>query len=119
MWKWMLAIIVIGLVSESVYADAILPQVKIPQNGFSDLVKILGRLQGRVLATLIEKGMPDEEVVRLLGNGDKPLASLSLTGACLFGTRDYFWTYGFTVLLVGDKAGVLRVQSVTFRPLLD
>jgi hypothetical protein len=62
--------------------------------------------------------MTDEEIVRIFGNGDKPLPTGGLVGGILFMWRQYY-NYGVTVSFTNDNAGVLRVDSVTFWPLFD
>src|SRR5262249_5441470 len=117
MQKSMLAV-VIGLLARSVLADACPAQAGTPPGCSSDRVKFLSRLQGRVLGSLIRDGMTDEEVVRILGKGDKPLPTAGLVGGVLFMWRQY-GDNGVTVSFISDNAGVLRVDSVTLWPLVQ
>ena len=118
MWKWVLASGIICLLAGSVRADACPPRRSAPPNRVSDWSKVLYKLQGRLLVNFIRGGMTDEEIVRMLGVGDKPLPTGGLVSGVLFVWRRYD-NYGFTVSFVGDNTGVLRVRSVTFRPLFD
>ncbi len=85
MRKWMLAIVVICLLAGSVRADACPPQGSTAPNGFRDWTTILCRLQGRILGNLIRNGVVDEEVVRILGRGDKPAPTGGLVGGVCSG----------------------------------
>jgi hypothetical protein len=113
MRKWLLAAIVIWLSTDSsVRADP--PR----ENWTNHWVRTFYRLQGRVLACRIHKGMPDWDVVRILGHGDKPLPSVGLAGCGLFMSRHYV-SYGVYVSLSSAGKDVMRVDSVQFQPLFD
>jgi hypothetical protein len=60
--------------------------------------------------------MTDEEIVQILGKGDKPVPTGGVAGCGVFIQREYD-KYGFSVNLFSDSAGVLRTESVIFQPL--
>ena len=119
MRTWTLAIVIAGLLAGSVSAanDA-LPPERTATVSSERLVNLAWRVRGRILGSLVRKGMTDDEVVRLLGNGDKPLPTGGVVGGTSFWWRRYF-RQRLTVSFINDGAGAGRVQSVEFGPLLD
>jgi hypothetical protein len=71
------------------------------------------RLAGRVLGSLVHKGMTSEQVNRVLWLLPQPLPTVGLLGKFLFFQLRYY-DYGLTVFLESDRAGVVRVTSVIF-----
>jgi hypothetical protein len=118
MGKWMLAVVFVSLFVGSACAEGPLRQGSAAAKSLNRLADVAWRVRGRALGSLVRPGMTDEQVVRLLGNGNKPLPTGGLTGGALFSWRHYD-NHGLTVSFLGDRAGVLRAHSVTFRALFD
>jgi hypothetical protein len=82
----------------------------------SGLIRVAGRLQGRVRGTLLRQGMTPSQVERLLGKGY--LSSGGLAGCFFF----QLWKYqelGLTVSFTSDSRDEYRVSAVTFWLLSD
>ena len=80
--------------------------------------RIVGRIEGRILGSFIRKGMTTQQVSRILGDDPLCLESGGQVGvvSCSFWR---FYTYGVTVAFISDDNSVLRVDHVTFCPLLN
>jgi hypothetical protein len=118
MLKWTLALLLCGFAIPSVRATDPAPRsdaAAAPQNRLAGFV---WRVKGRVLGSLVRAGMSDEQVVSLLGKGDKPLLTGGVSGGGPFATRSYS-RFGISVSYGGDKEGALRVNGVNLPPLFD
>ena len=79
--------------------------------------QVTARLRGRLLGCLVRDGMTMEEVERILG--ESHLDSGGLAGGFIFWRWDYC-THGLTVSFSNDdQESPLRVDGLTFLPLID
>ena len=121
MKKCLLALIVVVLLSARSQGTDGVPTTSVsPKCGaiWDELGKVAGRLKGRVLGSLVQKGMTTEQVEQVLGRGSYPFPAVGLVGGVIFGSMPYR-DLGLWVGYGDDKDGVLRVDKVTFSPLFD
>lgn len=79
---------------------------------------VANRLQGRVLGSFVSNGMGVEQVECILGKDPSPLPRIGLHACGLFRSMSYH-DLGVWVSLCSDQNNILRVYSVSFRPLFD
>jgi len=73
-------------------------------------------LEGELRASLVRKGMTEEEVDTIFPAG-LTYSSGGITAATVFGSRIY-WRHGVHIWFLGDRMGILRVEKVSTRLLL-
>src|SRR5262249_18322751 len=92
------------------------------QGNLPPLCKVALRLKGRVLGSLIRKGMTIEEVERFLGKDPFPCRSYSSRNPGSISSSERIVVYhdlGVIVSLAGQGEDDPRVCFVGFLPLLD
>ena len=82
-------------------------------DGLALIEKVVWRIEGKILGSLILKGMTTEQVSRILGDDTFFLESGGQVGSTSFASWR-FYTYGVIVSFVTDNDPVLRVQHVDF-----
>jgi hypothetical protein len=82
-------------------------------DGLALIEKVVGRIEGRILSSLIHKGMTTEQVSDILSHDPMFLESGGQVG-CVFFAYWRFYTYGVIVSFLSDDDAVLRVDYVDF-----
>jgi hypothetical protein len=105
------------VIGRSVYCPSQLPR---PRGAtWGEVGKVAERLKGRVLGSLVRKGMTQKQAEQLLGRGSKPFPSRFCIGPIHGVGNMPYYDLGLWVEYCDDGDGVLLVDKVGFSSLFD